>query len=74
MLAVLQTVVCRQLMTKNLESVTGCLLLLQWGESAYRIFLGGGGAAEGLLGTLGKYVVTELSMEVECCVICVGGK
>jgi hypothetical protein len=71
MLAVLQTTVCRQLVTEDLESFTGCLLLLQWGESAYRIFFFGW---EGLVGTLGKYVVKKLSKEVECFVICVGGK
>lgn len=29
---------------------------------------------ERLVGTLGKYVVMKLSKEVECFVICVGGK
>lgn len=72
MLTVLQTSVCRQLMTENLESFAGCLLLLQWGESAYRIGLCVGG---GLVGTLGKYVVMKLSKEVEeCFVICMGEK
>jgi len=70
MLTVLQAAVCRQLMTENLQSCTGCLVLLQWGERAYRIFLGVGG----LVGTLGKSVVMKLSKEVECFVICVGGK
>lgn len=54
-------------MTENLESSKDCLLLLHWGKSAYT-FWGVG------VGTLGKYVVMKLSKEMECSVICMGGK
>jgi len=67
LLALLQTAVCRQPMTENLESSKDCLLLLHWGKSAYT-FWGVG------VGTLGKYVVMKLSKEMECSVICMGGK